>query len=144
MRVDGLTDSRHAVTCNGVVLPLQPTGTPGTFVAGVRFRAWQPPSALHPTIGVHAPLTFDVVDRWSSRSLGGCTYHVVHPGGRSYESFPVNANEAEARRGSRFRPTGHTPGPIELVEPRHDGEFPRTLDLRTVPPAAARQRTPST
>ena len=144
VRVDGLTPSRHAVTCNGTVVPLQPTATPGTFVAGVRFRAWQPPSALHPTIAVHAPLTFDVVDHWSERSLGGCTYHVVHPGGRSYATFPVNANEAEARRAARFSATGHTPGKIELVEERRDGDYPRTLDLRRArPQAAAAVRTPT-
>ncbi|HEX4364607.1 MAG TPA: transglutaminase family protein [Solirubrobacteraceae bacterium] len=145
VRVDGLTDSRHAVTCNGVLLPLQPTATPGTFVAGVRFRAWQPPSALHPTIGIHAPLHFDVVDRWSKRSLGGCAYHVVHPGGLAYDTFPVNANEAEARRASRFSAIGHTPGAIELVEDRRGGEYPRTLDLRRAPmPAPAEARAPIT
>ena len=130
VRVDGLTSSRHAVTCNNRLVPLQRTGTPGTFVAGVRFRAWQPPSALHPTIGVHSPLVFDVVDRWSSRALGGCTYHVVHPGGRAYETLPVNAGEAEARRASRFEAHGHTPGLVEIPAPQGPGEHPRTLDLR--------------
>jgi uncharacterized protein (DUF2126 family) len=144
VRVDGLTETRHAIACNGVEVPLHPTGTPGTFVAGVRFRAWQPPSALHPTIGIHAPLRFDVVDRWSQRSLGGCTYHVVHPGGRSYDTFPVNANEAEARRASRFSASGHTPGPIALAELRRDGEYPRTLDLRRASAAADPVRAPST
>jgi uncharacterized protein (DUF2126 family)/transglutaminase-like putative cysteine protease len=130
VRVDGLTPSRHVVTCNNRLVPLQPTGTPGTFVAGVRFRAWQPPSALHPTIGVHSPLVFDVVDRWSSRAVGGCTYHVVHPGGRAYDTLPVNAGEAEARRASRFEARGHTPGRVELPAPTIPVEHPRTLDLR--------------
>ncbi len=133
VRVDGLTPSRHVVTCNNFVLPLHDTETPGTAVAGVRYRAWAPPSALHPTIGVHAPLRFDVVDRWSARSLGGCTYHVSHPGGLAYEHPPANANEAEARRASRFETLGHTPGTIDpdaLVPGRPSGEYPRTLDLR--------------
>jgi uncharacterized protein (DUF2126 family)/transglutaminase-like putative cysteine protease len=132
VRVDGLTEPRYAVACNRFVVPLAPTDTPGTWVGGVRFRAWQPPTALHPTIGVHAPLTFDVVDRWSGRSVGGCRYHVSHPGGLAYERFPVNANEAEARRASRFERLGHSPGPLEPLEIRRSDEYPRTLDLRRV------------
>jgi len=133
VRVDGMTESRYLVACNGCTVPLQPTGTAGTFVAGVRYRAWQPPSALHPTIEVHAPLVFDVIDRWSGRAVGGCTYHITHPGGRAYDRFPVNANEAEARRTSRFTPTGHTAGRIEpITDPGGGGEYPRTLDLRRV------------
>ncbi len=130
VRVDGLTEPRYAVVCNGFPVPLRPTETPGTYVAGVRYRAWQPWSSLHPTIGVHAPLTFDIVDRWSERSLGGCRYHVSHPGGRTYERYPVNAAEAEARRASRFEPIGHTPGRVVLPDTRRNGEYPRTLDLR--------------
>ena len=130
VRVDGLTEPRYVVTCNGRPVPVQPTDTPGTYVGGVRFRAWKPPSALHPTIGVHAPLTFDIVDRWNSRSLGGCRYHVSHPGGRAYDRLPVNANEAQSRRASRFEQIGHSPGRIDLPDVRRDGEYPRTLDLR--------------
>ena len=133
VKVRQLMNRRYAVTCNGRPLPLAPTGTHGEYVAGVRYRAWQPPSALHPTIPVHSPLVFDLVDRSSGRSLGGCTYHVVHPGGRSYERFPVNANEAEARRMARFTPYGHTPGPMQLESERPSAEFPLTLDLRRAP-----------
>jgi uncharacterized protein (DUF2126 family)/transglutaminase-like putative cysteine protease len=135
VRVDGINPERHIVTCNGVPLPLRPTSTAGTSVAGVRFKAWAPWSALHPTIDKSGPLTFDVVDRWSRRSFGGATYHVVHPGGLGYESFPVNASEAETRRGSRFEVRGHTAGGIDIsrldeLAARIPTEHPRTLDLR--------------
>ena len=133
VRVRGMTGGRHVVACNGRPLPLAPTGVRGEYVAGVRFRAWNPPSALHPTIGVHAPLTFDIVDTWSERAIGGCTYHVSHPGGRSYESVPVNANEAEARRFSRFWGHGHTPGPMQIVPEPPNPSYPFTLDLRRSP-----------
>jgi uncharacterized protein (DUF2126 family) len=132
VRVDGMVDSRHVVACNGVRVPLHPTGTNGQFVAGVRYRAWQPPNCLHPTIGVHSPLVFDIIDTWAGRSIGGATYHVSHPGGRSYDRFPVNAYEAESRRFARFYAMGHTPGPIHVVEPPPSKEMPFTLDLRRV------------
>ena len=99
-------------------------------IAGIRFRAWQPPLCLHPTIGVHAPLTLDLYDTWSGRAVGGCTYHVAHPGGRSFETQPVNDLEAEGRRLARFLPHGHTPGPYAPVRPVVSPEFPLTLDLR--------------
>jgi uncharacterized protein (DUF2126 family)/transglutaminase-like putative cysteine protease len=129
-RVSGWNDDRYVLACNGAAVPLAPTECAGEFIAGVRFKAWQPYSALHPTIPAQAPLVFDIYDRWSGRSLGGLTHEVAHPGGRSYETFPVNANEAEARRRARFFPIGHTPGP--MAEPRLLGgkEHPRTLDLR--------------
>lgn len=128
--VRGMTDTRHTVTCNGHRLPLHPTGTNGEFVAGVRYRAWQPPSCLHPTIPVHTPLVFDIVDQWMHRSLGGCTYHVSHPGGLSYETFPVNSYEAESRRAARFFDIGHTGGELHIPPEARNPDFPLTLDLR--------------
>jgi uncharacterized protein (DUF2126 family)/transglutaminase-like putative cysteine protease len=128
--VNGMIEPRHVVTCNGRRVPLHPTGTNGQFVAGVRYRAWQPPSCLHPTIGVHAPLVFDILDTWAGRSIGGCTYNVAHPGGLSYERFPVNAHEAESRRISRFFKFGHTPGQMIAGEEKINKDFPFTLDLR--------------
>jgi uncharacterized protein (DUF2126 family) len=130
VRALGLNGNRHVVTVNGVPLPMQPTGRTSENVAGVRFRAWSQPSALHPTIGVDAPLTFDLVDTWTGRSIGGCQYHVAHPGGRNYQTFPVNAYEAESRRRSRFFTIGHTPGPLAVEVPQRSLEFPFTLDLR--------------
>ncbi|MFP4348016.1 MAG: DUF2126 domain-containing protein [Desulfococcaceae bacterium] len=152
IKAEGLTDSRYVLACNGRRVRLHNTGAHGEYVGGVRYRAWQPPSALHPTIGVHSPLVFDVIDTWNGRSVGGCTYFVSHPGGRSYDTFPVNAYEAEARRVTRFRSHGHTPGVIQpppetmsrgrfLPEGHPPGpmapppeepnpEYPYTLDLR--------------
>jgi uncharacterized protein (DUF2126 family) len=156
LRITGLTEPRHAVVCNGRRLALRSTGRQGEYVVGVRYRAWQPPSALHPTIKPHSPLVFNVVDTWSGQAIGGCTYQVSHPGGRSYEVFPVNAFEAEARRITRFWDLGGTPGEVLTAPPAFAGlgtfipeagpvrpmtppaeepneEFPYTVDMRRLP-----------
>jgi uncharacterized protein (DUF2126 family)/transglutaminase-like putative cysteine protease len=129
-KVTGFNAARFAVTCNGRKLPMQATGVPGEYVAGVRYRAWQPPSCLHPTIPVHAPLVFDIVDRWLSRSLGGCQYHVGHPGGLNPGSYPINTLEAESRRAGRFLKMGHTGGSLNVVDEVPPSDYPCTLDLR--------------
>lgn len=152
MKVKNFNADRFVITCNGMAIPLQESQVKGEYVAGVRYRAWSPPSALHPTLGVDVPLVFDVIDTWNHRAIGGCTYHVVHPGGRNYETYPVNSFEAEGRRISRFWTEGHTQGPIvpkenfkiasrylkpNLIPKKFDPpkvkispEYPRTLDLR--------------
>jgi uncharacterized protein (DUF2126 family) len=130
VRVSRFNAERYRVLCNRHAVPMTNTGTPGEYVGGVRFRAWQPAASLHPGIGVDAPLVFDLYDTWSGRSVAGCTYHVTHPGGRNFEVFPVNANAAESRRLARFEPFGHTQGlfpePPLVIRP----EYPHTLDLR--------------
>ncbi len=144
IKVSGLTEERHVLSCTGRRFPLTPTGVNGEYVSGIRYQAWAPWSAMHPTLQPQTPLVFDLVDLWNKRSLGGCTYHIVHPGGRSYDSFPVNAFEAESRRVSRFQQEGHrqgsfekpvvtqtaTPGSRRLVEEPLDPDFPCAFDLR--------------
>ena len=152
VRLTGMTESRYVLTCNGRRVPLKPTGKQGEYVAAVRYRAWAPPSALHPTLGIDSPLVFDLIDTWNGVSVGGCTYHVSHPGGRSYETLPVNGNEAEARRVNRFWDHGFTQGPLNpppefnalrsfyenktaprpMAPPKEEicHEYPNTLDLR--------------
>lgn len=152
VRLTGMTESRHILTCNGRRVPLKSTGRQGEYVAAVRYRAWAPPSALHPTLGIDTPLVFDLIDSWNGISIGGCTYHVSHPGGRSYDTLPVNGNEAEARRVNRFWNHGFTQGPLTpqpefdalryfyenkraprpMVPPQEEicDEYPNTLDLR--------------
>jgi uncharacterized protein (DUF2126 family) len=152
VKLKGLNGSRYVLLCNGNRVPLKETVIKGEYVCGIRYRAWQPPSALHPTIGVDTPLVFDIVDTWNSRSIGGCTYHVSHPGGLSYDTFPINSYEAESRRVNRFSENGHTqdvlrpqpyfasisryieegrkPHLIDIADPETNKEYPATIDLR--------------
>jgi len=152
VKLNGWNGDRYALLCNGRRVPLKATGTKEEYVCGIRYRAWQPYSALHPTIGIDAPITFDIVDTWNSRSIGGCTYYVSHPGGRSYETFPVNSYEAESRRGNRFdttsfhqdvlRPSPNLSGMRRYIQQDRmpflcdpppeeiNREYPYTLDLR--------------
>ncbi len=130
VQVSGVIEGRHRLLCNGRTVPLHPTGVAGVAVAGVRYRAWQPSTCLHPNIEVHTPLEFDLVDLELGRSLGGCSYRVDHPGGRNYETFPVNANEAEARRAARFSPLHLSGGPISVAQEGTNPDYPLTLDLR--------------
>ena len=132
VKVSGLAPDRYVLTCNGRQLPLRPTGSVGEFVAAVRYKAWAPPSALHPLIPAQSPLVFDLVDTWMNRSMGGAQYHVAHPGGRSHDTFPVNAFESESRRLARFVRMGHTPNKVAPLPEAPNVEFPFTLDLRKV------------
>ena len=140
VKLTGVSPARYQVACNGVLIPLHPTGAAGEFIAGVRYRVWQPSSALHPTIGVDSPLVFDLVDTWNGRSVSGCTYHATHPGGRTYTKVPVNSYEAESRRLARFSPFGHSPGQREPLEAASGSpEFRYTVDLRLADKAKGEQ-----
>ena len=130
VRIANKLGDRYGVACNGRMIPLASTGTDGEWVAGIRYRAWAPASCLHPSIGIHSPLVFDIIDSWTGHAVAGCTYHVVHPGGRNYDTFPINGLEAEARRRARFLPFGHSHGPIAFSTVRPHADWPNTLDLR--------------
>jgi uncharacterized protein (DUF2126 family) len=127
-------ESRFAVACNGRRVPLTPTGEHRELVAGIRFRARRLSATLHPTIPVHTPLVFDIIDRWKERSIGRCVYYSASPDGRTYTARPVSATEAKERRLERFQRPGDRLGP--MADPKHESNpiFPLTLDLRTLAP----------
>ncbi len=131
VKLKGFNGARYLLLCNGNRVPLRETGVKEEYVCGIRYRAWQPPSALHPTIGVDTPITLDIIDTWNSRSIGGCTYYVAHPGGRSYDRFPINANEAESRRVNRFGDTSHTPGVLRPAP--YFSQVARYIDQNRLP-----------
>ena len=141
--VNNFVDERYVLSCNGVKVPLVSTGKKGEFVSGIRYKAWQPWSSLHPTIGTDTPLVFDIIDTWNKRSIGGCTYFVAHPGGRSYDTYPVNSYEAESRRINRFWDIGHTQGEIASPESQSADRLPersiqshsvmKTFDFKEIP-----------
>ena len=130
VKINGIADGRYILLCNQHRIPLRPTGTKGEYVAGIRYRAWQPPSALHPTIGVDAPLVFDIYDTWNEKAVAGCRYFVAHPGGRSFDTFPVNSYEAESRRVARFRKLGHTPD-VDTLDSRRTDKLGRYFTEQT-------------
>jgi uncharacterized protein (DUF2126 family) len=135
VKVSGfMTESRYAVACNGREVPLTPTGESGEAVAGIRYRARRLSATLHPTIPVHTPLVFDIIDRWKERSIGRCIYHSGPPDGRTYTARPANATEAEERRLERFRESNQTLGAMTAPEHESNPNFPLTLDLRRLPP----------
>ena len=148
VKVSGLTtESRYVVACNGRRVPLHDTGLCGSgaeprhhTVAGIRYRARQLSDMLHPTIPVHAPLIFDIIDCWKERSVGRCVYHVGSPDGRPYTSRPVNATEAADRRRQRFQESDPTPGLMGAPEKEANPIFPMTLDLEV---AAAPENRPT-
>jgi uncharacterized protein (DUF2126 family)/transglutaminase-like putative cysteine protease len=133
VRAEGLVPERHAVLVNGHLLPMRSTGRAGEGAAGVRFRAWAPPRSLHSHLGVHHPLRFDVIDRWASRSLGACAYHVFHPEGRAYTEEPLTRFEAAARRAQRFTTVAPLRAPVLPAPAATHDERPWTLDLRRYP-----------
>jgi uncharacterized protein (DUF2126 family) len=131
VKVSGFaTESRYVVACNGREVPLIPTGEPGEAVAGIRYRARRLSATLHPTIPVHTPLVFDIIDRWKERSIGRCTYHAEPPDGHAYTARPANATEAEKRRLERFQESTVTLGRMRAPEHESNPVFPMTLDLR--------------
>ncbi|HEY1555651.1 MAG TPA: transglutaminase family protein [Kofleriaceae bacterium] len=134
LRARGLDPERYAIAVNDVIVPMRAVAGRDLRVAGVRFRAWCPPHALHPHLGLHHPLHLAIVDKWAERGVAGGAYHVWHPEGRAFDTPPLTRVEAAARRAQRFTREGPPPWPLRAREVEPHPEQPYTLDLRRVDP----------
>ena len=104
VELTGLTPTHHILVCNGRRVPLQPTRTRGRFLAGVRYKAWNPPSSLHPTLWPVYSLVFDLLDARTGEVLGGCTWFPARPSLVGFSAAPAPVASGEPEREPHYRP----------------------------------------